>query len=286
MTVPATQPVPIIDPADDRVADYRRLSDARARRRMEAPDPERGVSGFFIAEGPAVIERLIASGRRVRSVLLDPARFEALAPALEALEAPVYLAGRDVLADVAGFDVHRGALASAERWPLPEPAALLRSAHRVVVLEGINDHENLGALFRNAAALAIDAVLLCPRCCDPLYRRSVRVSMGHVLSLPWARLEPWPRALGALAAHGFMLVALTPDPDAEPLETLRPVGDHLALLLGAEGPGLSLSALAQSDRRVRIPMARGVDSLNVATAAAIAFYAFRPPPHSQPQSQH
>ena len=253
----------ISDPADARIDDYRRLSDARARRQMEAGDAAAGDPGFFVAEGVTVIRRLLASGRRVRSVLVDPARLAVLGGDLAGLDAPVYMADPAVLEAVTGFDVHRGALAAADRWPLPEPAALLPSARHVAVLEGINDHENLGVVFRNAAGLSIDAVFLCPQCCDPLYRRSVRVSMGHVLSVPWARLDPWPDGLAGLRAAGFTVVALTPGPGAEPLE--RPArGERVALLLGAEGPGLSPAALAAADRHRRIPMAPGVDSLNVA----------------------
>jgi tRNA G18 (ribose-2'-O)-methylase SpoU len=266
-----TQPVAIVDPADVRLDDYRRLSDARARRRMEAGDPTSGHPGFFVAEGVTVIRRLLASGRRVRSVLVDPVRLAALAGDLAGAAAPVYVAESGVLTAVAGFDVHRGALATADRWALPEPDALLRAARHVAVLEGINDHENLGALFRNAAGLGIDAVLLCPRTCDPLYRRSVRVSMGHVLSVPWTRLDPWPDALGRVGAAGFTAVALTPDPGAEALAPPAPE-ERVAVLIGGEGPGLSAAALAVADRRNRIPMTSGVDSLNVASAAAIAFY--------------
>jgi len=268
-----TAPVPISDPADTRVDDYRRLSDARARRQMEAGDPASGHPGFFVAEGVPVIRRLLASRRHVRSVLVDPARLAVLADDLTGLDvsAPVYVAEPEVLEALAGFDVHRGALAAADRWPLPEPAALLPAARNVAVLEGINDHENLGVIFRNAAGLGIDAVFLCPRCCDPLYRRSVRVSMGHVLSVPWARLEPWPGGLERLRAAGFTVVALTPGPGAEPLEGPAP-GERVALLLGAEGSGLSPAALAGADQRRRIPMAPGIDSLNVASAAAVAFY--------------
>ena len=264
-------PVPLTDPEDPCVDDYRNLADAKVRRRVEAPDPGRGEPGFFVAEGPTVIGRLLDSGRRVRSVLVDPPRLERLEPRLSALDAPVYVAERQVLAAVCGFDVHRGALAVADRWPLPAPEVLLAGAQRVAILEGINDHENLGALFRNAAGLGIGAVLLCPRCADPLYRRSVRVSMGHVLSVPWTRLEPWPAALADVRRAGFTLAALTPVPDAEPLPSAFLDG-RLALMFGAEGPGLSRSALALADRRFRIPMTAGADSLNVASAAAVAFF--------------
>ena len=267
--------VAITDPADGRVDDYRCLADARARRRLEAGDPGAGDPGFFVAEGAHVVARLAASGRRVRSVLVDPARLERLAPVLAGVDAPVYVAAPAVLASVAGFDVHRGALAAADRWPLPAAAGLVAAARTVAVLEGINDHENLGVIFRNAAGLGIDAVLLCPQCCDPLYRRSVRVSMGHVLSVPWTRLDTWPGGLDDLRQAGFTVAALTPDAAAEALDAgweRRWGRDRAAVLLGAEGPGLSPEALGRSDRRVRIPMAGGVDSLNVASAAAVVFY--------------
>lgn len=267
--------VAITDPADERVDDYRLLPDARARRRMEAPDPARGDPGFFVAEGAHVVARLAASGRRVRSVLVDPARLERLADVVARVDAPVYVADPDVLAAVAGFDVHRGALALADRWPLPAPDDVVAAARTIAVLEGINDHENLGTVFRNAAGLGIGAVLLCPRCCDPLYRRSVRVSMGHVLSVPWTRLEPWPDALEGLRAAGFTLAALTPGDGAEVLGAgwdERWGTERVAVLLGAEGPGLSGETLAVADHRVRIPMSPGVDSLNVGSAAAVAFY--------------
>ncbi|MGH7535498.1 MAG: TrmH family RNA methyltransferase [Gemmatimonadales bacterium] len=269
-------PISISDPADPRLDDYRRLSVPAERRRMEAPDSGRGLPGFFVAEGLTVVGRLLASGRRVRSVVADPPRYERLADALGGREAPVYVVPNDVLCAAAGFDVHRGVLAAADRWSLPDPSDLLHGARRVAVLEGINDHENLGALFRNAAGLGIDAVLLCPRCCDPLYRRSVRVSMGHVMTIPWARLDPWPHALAVLAAAGFTLVALTPQGRA--IDTVPGVAEGpVAVLLGAEGPGLSPAALAAADHRLAIPMHAGVDSLNVASAAAVAFWELRTP---------
>ena len=260
----------IDDPDDERVADYRDLTDAQARRRREEPGLD--GQGIFVAEGVLVIRRLLRSDHRVRSVLVTPRQLDALAEDLAGLVAPVYVAAPEVLKRVAGFDFHRGALASADRRPLPPPEALLTRARRVAVLEEVNDHENLGAIFCNAAAFGFDAVLLCPRCADPLYRRSVRVSVGHVLGVPFARLAPWPGALDAVRDADFALVALTPAPGAEPLSRLDPASlGRAALLLGAEGPGLSAAALARADRRVRIPMAPGVDSLNVAAASAVAF---------------
>ena len=266
------EPVAIADPADRRVDDYRQLHDARARRLMERPD--NSGPGFFVAEGAHALGRLLASGRRLRSVLVDPVRLEALAGDLAGLDAPVLVADQPTLRAVAGFPVHRGVLAAADRWPLPDPAELLAGAGRVAVLEDINDHENLGVIFRSAGSLGVDAVLLSPRCCDPLYRRSVRVSMGHVLAVPWTRLEPWPDALGLVAGAGFSLVAFTPAAGAEPVAGWRPgPGERVAVLLGAEGPGLSPAALSAAHRRLTIPMRRPEDSLNVGSAAAIAFYA-------------
>ena len=268
------EPVPITDPGDPRVDDYRELHDARTRRLMEHPDPDGGGPGFFVAEGAHALGRLLASGRSIRSVLVDPIRLEALAADLAGLAAPVLGADQPTLRAVAGFPVHRGVLAAADRWPLPAPAEVLAGAERVAVLEDINDHENLGVIFRSAGSLGIDAVLLSPRCCDPLYRRSVRVSMGHVLAVPWTRLEPWPDALTSGLVAGFTLVAFTPAADAEPLAAWTPSpGERVAVLLGAEGPGLSPAAQAAAARRLPIPMRRPDDSLNVGSAAAIAFYA-------------
>ncbi|HUR15389.1 MAG TPA: RNA methyltransferase [Mycobacteriales bacterium] len=250
----------ITDPADPRLADYLGLTDAVRRTRHE---PE---EGFFIAEGVPVMQRAAQAGYALRSVLLADNR-----PLPERLpEAPVYRATYDVLHAVTGFHVHRGALASFSRQPLPSAADLLAEATRVVVLESVNNATNLGAIFRSTAGLGIDAVLLSQDCCDPLYRRAVRVSMGEVLALPYAYLD-WPEGLADLRTAGFRVLALTPAADATRLEEVVLADDErVALLLGAEGPGLSADALAGSDLRVRIPMARGVDSLNVASAAAVA----------------
>ena len=269
------EPVPVTDADDPRVDDYRALHDARVRRQMETTGDG---PGFFVAEGAHAVGRLLDSGRRIRSVLVDPLRLDALRADLAGLDAPVLVADQPTLRAVAGFPVHRGVLAAADRWPLPAPAAVLAPARRIAVLEDINDHENLGVIFRNAGSLGLDAVLLSPRCCDPLYRRSVRVSMGHVLAVPWTRLEPWPDALSALRQAGFALAALTPAADAEPLAGWAPAPDgRVAVLLGAEGPGLSPAVLAAADHRLTIPMRTAADSLNVGSAAAIAFYALSLP---------
>jgi tRNA G18 (ribose-2'-O)-methylase SpoU len=273
--------VPIEDPADERVADYVGLTDAELRRRIEDPAAGDGSgddgAGIFIAEGLHVIRRLLRSDYRVRSFLVIPRRLDVLAGDLAGLDAPVYVAAPEVMNAVAGFDVHRGALASASRRPLPDPGRLLAETTRVCVLEGIADHENLGAIFRNAAALRVGALLLAPGCCDPLYRRAVRVSMGHVLDVAYATLEPWPEGLEQIAGAGFRLVALTPGPAAVPVDDLglRCI-DRVALLLGAEDRGLTEEAMAQAHVLARIPMAPGVDSLNVASAAAIAFHSAAP----------
>ena len=252
--------VEIDDPADDRLDDFRDLTDADVR-------PDR--RGIVIAEGVNVVERMARSPYPVRAVIGVPERLAALQPVLAPLDVPVYSVDKWTLSSVVGFRVTRGVLASADRPPTVSIAALLTRSGRIAVLEGLNDFENLGALFRNAAAFGVDAVLLDPRCADPLYRRSVRVSMGHVLTVPFAVLAgPWPASLAAL--HDFTVLAMTPDPAATSLREIE-VPKRWAVLLGAEGPGLSAGALAVADLRVRIPMAEGVDSLNVATAAAVAF---------------
>ena len=181
----------------------------------------------------------------------------------------------ELMAQVVGFHLNRGVLATANRAPVPMMPELIARSRHLAVLEGINDHENLGGLFRNAAALGVDAVLLGPRCADPLYRRSVRVSMGHVLHVPFAELRCWTGDLDVLRTAGFRVAALTPAADAVPLVQAGLDTGRVAWLLGAEGPGLSAEARAAADLAVRIPMAPGVDSLNVATAAAIAFASVR-----------
>lgn len=263
---------------DDRVADYTRLTDATLRTHLEAEH------GLFIAEGTKVITRAVAAGYPVRSMLLGQSR-QADLPALAAAAAaapdsapqgaPVYVVPDEVAERLTGYRVHRGALASLARRPLPGVTAVLSGAQRVVVLEDLVDHGNVGAIFRCAAALGVDAVLLSPRCADPLYRRSVKVSMGAVFAVPYARMTGWYDGLADLKAAGFRVFALTPDPGAAPVaDALRP-GGQAALLLGTEGDGLSARWLHEADEAVCIPMspaarAAGVDSLNVVAAAAIA----------------
>jgi tRNA G18 (ribose-2'-O)-methylase SpoU len=253
--------VTVIDAADPRLADYRGLRDPAAR---VAYEREHGV---FTVEGALAIERLLASPYEVRSLLVTPAMRERVGE----VAAEAYVADRALMAEVAGFDVHRGALAVAVRPAPRDPAAVLTGARAVLLLERLNDFENVGSIFRVAHALGADAVLLDPETCDPLYRRSVRVSLGHVLHVPFARVGSMREGLDLLRDKSFVTYALTPDGDADAVtEVARP--ERVALLLGAEGPGLRQETLDAADRRVRIPMRAGVDSLNVATAAAVALH--------------
>jgi tRNA G18 (ribose-2'-O)-methylase SpoU len=263
-----TEITTVVDPADPRLADYTGLTDVELRRRREPAE------GLFIAEGEKVVRRSLSAGYRMRSMLLTPKWAEAMRDVVEAVNAPVYTVAPEIAEQVTGYHVHRGALASMQRRPLPEAASLLAGTCRVAIMEAVNDHTNIGAIFRSAAALGMDAVLLSPDCADPLYRRSVKVSMGAVFSVPYARLDPWPHSLDALRAAGFQILALTPGDQAEPIDQIAPHRlPKVALMLGAEGAGLSRRALAAADRQVRIPMAHDIDSLNVGAAAAVAFYA-------------
>ncbi|PZR80129.1 MAG: rRNA methyltransferase [Candidatus Aeolococcus gillhamiae] len=261
--------VHIAAPADPRIVDYVGLTDPELRRRRERSHGTEG--GFFIAEGDVVIRRLVRSAFLVRSFLLTPGRWAALGPELADVDAPVHVATQPVMDAIAGFHLHRGALASVDRPPPADPAALAEAADLVVAVEGVNDHENLGALFRNAAAFGAGAVILDPTTADPFYRRAVRVSAGQVLHVPFGRVANWPDALTHLGNAGFEVLALIPSPEALDLRAVasRP---KQAVVVGAEGPGLSAGALAAADHRVRIAMAPGVDSLNVATAAAVALH--------------
>jgi tRNA G18 (ribose-2'-O)-methylase SpoU len=262
---PVTAELRLADAGDPRLADYVRLTDVHLRRSLEA------AHGLFIAEGDKVIRRAIAAGYPVRSLLVADDKLAAVADVAWRVDAPLYVLPAEQVAQLTGYRVHRGALASMQRLPLPTPAHVLTGARRVVVLEDIVDHANVGAVFRCVAALGFDAVLLAPRCADPLYRRAVKVSMGAVLQVPYARLTDWRDGLAGLRAAGFRLLALTPDPAAVPIADVPPP-DRLALLIGTEGTGLSDRWAATADQAVRIPMSRGVDSLNVAAATAIACY--------------
>jgi tRNA G18 (ribose-2'-O)-methylase SpoU len=257
----------VTDVTDPRLADYARLTDMELRTHLES------AQGLFIAEGTKVINRAVAAGYPVRSILLAERRLADLS-ALPATKAPVYVVPDETAERLTGYRVHRGALASLHRKPLPEVSALAAAARKVIVLEDLVDHANVGAIFRCAAALGVDAIFLSPRCADPLYRRAVKVSMGAVFAIPYARMTGWYDGLADLRKTGFRLLALTPDAAALPLSA--PVADgRIALLLGTEGDGLSSRWRHEADQAVRIPMhpgalAAGVDSLNVVAAAAIA----------------
>ncbi|MFO7548623.1 MAG: RNA methyltransferase [Acidimicrobiia bacterium] len=261
------RPIDLDDPDDPRLADFAGLTDAEIRRRVEVD------GGFFLGEGPQVVARLVESPHPIRSVAITTRRWERMRPLLEPHPAPVYRVPQAVLDRVAGFHLHRGVVASATRLPPPDPHDAMVGARAVAVLEGINDQENLGAIFRSALALGLGAVLLDSTCADPYYRRTVRVSMGAVAVLPFTRLSPWPAALDLARSDGFAVIALTPRPDAVPIDRFDlPRDRRPAILLGAEGPGLSEAALQAADAVVRIPMIELADSLNVGHAAAIAFH--------------
>lgn len=266
-----TRVIRVDDPRDPRLTDYTDLTDVDLRRRREPAE------GLFMAEGEKVIRRSLHAGYPLRSMLLTERWLDAMADVVEQAEGPVYVASPETVEHVTGYHVHRGALASMQRKALPPAAELLAGARRVAILEAVNDHTNIGAIFRGAAALGMDAVLLSPDCADPLYRRSVKVSMGAVFSVPYARLAPWPHALAAVRDAGLTLLAMTPADEAVPLPELPYAAvERCAVMLGAEGPGLTRKALAAADTLVRIPMSHGVDSLNVGAAAAVAFYAVGP----------
>jgi tRNA G18 (ribose-2'-O)-methylase SpoU len=284
--------VEVDDPEDPRIGLYRELKDPARHARSGTRPP------IVIVEGKLAVRRLLASTYPVRSLLVDDHQAVVsadLVAATRARGAPVFVGSRAVVAATVGFALHRGVVAAAERPAEERPEQVLEEAVSasgtsgcapiVAILEGLNDHENIGALFRNAAAFGVSGVLLDATCADPLYRRSVRVSVGHVLRVPHARLAPWPRGLDRVRAAGFVVAALAPDPRTADGNRVASFADlkslvsrsggrlGVALMVGAEGPGLSAAALAASDVVVTIPMAEGADSLNVATAAAVAFHA-------------
>lgn len=258
--------IEVSDAADPRLADYRDLRDVELRKHLEAEH------GLFLAEGEKVVRRAVEAGFAARSFLMAPRWLEGLADVLERSDAPCYVVDEDLAEEVTGFHVHRGALASLERSPLPTVAEVLEGARTVVVLEDVVDHTNVGAIFRSAAALGIDAIVLSPRCADPLYRRSIKVAMGAVFTVPYARMDGWYDGLAELSGSGFTTVALTPAADAVEVEEAVRGLDKVALLMGSEGPGLSRRWIEAADRRAVIPMAAGIDSLNVAAATAVACY--------------
>ncbi|UQA96462.1 TrmH family RNA methyltransferase [Streptomyces halobius] len=290
--------ITVDDPDDPRLRDYTGLTDVELRRRREPAE------GLFIAEGEKVIRRARHAGYEMRSMLLSAKWIDVMRDVIDEVPAPVYAVSPDLAERVTGYHVHRGALASMQRKPLPHPTELLGTARRIVVMEAVNDHTdigamlplglqrsagqrvaifedivdhaNLGAAFRNAAALGVDAVFLTPRCADPLYRRAVKVSMGAVFHVPWTRLTSWPKDIELFRQHGFVTAALCLGEKSITIDELSARRyEKLALMLGTEGDGLSVDALRAADEWVRIPMAAGVDSLNVAAASAVAFYATR-----------
>jgi tRNA G18 (ribose-2'-O)-methylase SpoU len=292
-TGPVAPVTAVSDCRDPRLADYVGLTDAKLRRSLEAEH------GLFIAESERVIRRAVAAGYGLRSLLVTSDRLTALADLVGSCPGPVHVMSPAAAADLTGFQLHRGALASMQRLPLLTVTELVQRGRRIVVradivdhgnvggaiqhtgppqrilvLEDLVDHSNVGAIFRCAAALGIDAIVLAPRCADPLYRRAARVSMGAVFAIPYARMTDWYRGLAELREAGFQLLALTPDESAVPITKIQMAG-RLALMLGTEGDGLSSHWLDQADVAVRIPMAPGavavgVDSLNVVAAAAVA----------------
>ncbi|MFK0015689.1 TrmH family RNA methyltransferase [Streptomyces sp. NPDC091027] len=296
--------ITIDDPDDPRLRDYTGLTDVELRRRREPAE------GLFIAEGEKVIRRAKDAGYEMRSMLLSAKWVDVMRDVIDELPAPVYAVSPDLAERVTGYHVHRGALASMQRKPLPTAEELLATTRRVAVMEAVNDHTNmcgtesytsesepltsentdpprriavlegivdhtnLGAVWRSAAALGIDAILLSPDCADPLYRRAIKVSMGAVFSVPYARLEDWPRGLEVVREAGYPVLALTPDEKATPLNAVPAERlERCAVMFGSEGHGLSAAALRASDEWVRIPMAHQIDSLNIAAAAAVTFYA-------------
>ena len=265
--------IEVDDPADDRLADYVRLRDVSLRRRLETEN------GLFIAEGEKVIRRAVAAGYRPRSFLLAERWLASLEDVLAAHpEVPVYVVSEDLAERVTGFHVHRGALASLHREVRHDVADLL-AMHRLVVCEDIVDHTNVGAILRCAAGLGWDGVLLAPRAADPLYRRSIKVAMGAVFDLPWARLPDWSDAVPMLQRAGFTVLALALSDDARSLPEVAaslPDDVKVALLLGTEGAGLSSTWIDRADQVVKIPMFAGIDSLNVAAAAAVVCYSLGP----------
>ena len=263
--------VELSDPADPRVADYTSLTDVSLRRKLE---PERGL---YLAESSKVLRRALDAGHRPRSFFMAEKWVDGLRDVLESHDVPVYVGTDEVLERITGFHLHRGAMAAMHR-PAPLPLDnVLASARRVAILEDIVDHTNVGAIFRSAAALDVDAVLVTPRCADPLYRRAVRVSMGTVFQVPWVRLEHWTADLQRVKDAGFLTAALALSEDAVTVDALAAEQpEKLALILGTEGQGLGAATLHHADRHVVIPMGHGVDSLNVAAASAVAFWETRP----------
>lgn len=257
------------DLADPRLGDYVQLRDVQLRTKLESEQ------GIYLAEGEKVVRRAVEAGHTPRSFLMASRWIDGLADVLDRSDAPCFILDAAQIETLTGFHVHRGALAAVER-PKPVPVAeILAAARRVVVVEDLVDHTNIGAVFRNVAALGFDAVLLSPRCADPFYRRAIKVAMGAVFQLPHARLDDWYAAPGLLRDAGFTTCAMTLAPDAVPLSEVSTDVDRLAVVVGGEGHGLSDHWQREADARVTIPMAEGIDSLNVAASVAIACWHFR-----------
>lgn len=266
----------IVDPADERVNDYRELNAIAVRAEMEG-------SEFFMGEGYVPIERMLDSGHRMRSVLLHPKRLNRFIPTMSRPEmagVPVYVGEQDVIAEIVGFNMYRSCLASGFRAPMPTVDDLARSCRRIVVLEALNDDQNVGAIARAARAFGIDGIVISPTCNDPYQRRTVRVSMGEILHMPVARAsaDDWPGAIETLHTNGFQTWAMTPAVDAVDLWDVE-VPDKVAIVLGAEGHGLEAATMETTTHQVRIPISSVVDSLNVGHAAAVTFAAVGRPRH-------
>ncbi|NNG96484.1 RNA methyltransferase [Gordonia araii NBRC 100433] len=269
--------VDIDDPDDDRVDDFRDLNSVDRRPDLPVLPGGRVGKGLVIAEGVLVVQRMVVASRFAPHAFLGVDRrlgemSSTLPPTDDSAAVPFFRASAEVMAEIVGFHLNRGVLGVARRPAELTVEQAIGGASVVAVLEGVNDHENIGSIFRNAAGLGVDAVLFGTGCADPLYRRCVRVSMGHALLVPFAKMPEWPRELDLLGDNGFRTVSLTPDPAVPLLSEAVDGVEKVAFLVGAEGPGLTAAAMRASHVRARIPMSRGTDSLNVATAAAIAFY--------------
>jgi tRNA G18 (ribose-2'-O)-methylase SpoU len=245
--------------------DYRDLTDVALRTQNEIDD------GIFIAEGQESISRAAQAGYHFRSVLCEEKWLKTVSPWI-ATDTPVLIAQKETLEEISGFNIHRGALAAMIRRQLPTPEVLLEKVNRVILLEGLVNHTNVGAIVRSAAAFGFDALLIDQFCADPLYRRAIRTSMGTIFSLPWTRIPDWPSSAHIIRDAGLAIVVLTPDPSAASISDVA-LPSRFALVLGTEGDGLRPGTSEAADVRLRIPMKAGIDSLNVAAAAAVAMYA-------------
>lgn len=259
--------IEISDLSDPRLADYSHLTDVALKKARGAEH------GLYLAESALVLERALGAGHTPRSVLALGGTVDE-AVALVGDDVTVFSGPGELLAELTGYILHRGLIASMHRPALPDPGALLENARRIVILENVADPTNVGAIFRSAGAIGADAILVTPRCSDPFYRRAIRVSMGTVLQVPWTRVGDWTATGDLLSTHGFHVAALALTADAVSLRDFTGRShERLALVLGAEGPGLTDEALAVADTVVQIPMKHGIDSLNVAAASAVAMWA-------------